>query len=106
MRKFADQESLSQSIIGLSTYPNDTNTYPIFLVSGYSWPLEEMPDAFKLISQLFPTTPFLDAYIKITVMEGTLSDVYQQVLHLLALTAIGWLVFSARIVYWKEKGKE
>ncbi|WP_413853991.1 ABC transporter permease [Candidatus Ruminimicrobium bovinum] len=45
---------------------------PSFLMSGYTWPLSQMPDLIKIIAGFIPLTNFLEAFRKI----------YQQNMHL------------------------
>ncbi|MFA3781769.1 ABC transporter permease [Melioribacteraceae bacterium 4301-Me] len=72
-------------------------SYPVFLISGYSWPIQSMPIYIKVIAYLIPITPFYNAYIRIIRMGASFSDVYLQVIHLLALTILGFAVASIRM---------
>lgn len=78
------------------------STYPIFLVTGYSWPFESLPLPLQWFSNLLPTTPFLKVYQSIIQAGGSLGDNKASVLHLLMLClfynvlAIGRLHFMGR----------
>ncbi len=40
-------------------------SYPFFLISGYAWPVFQIPDYLEYFARLFPSTPFLKAGFKI-----------------------------------------
>ncbi|MFL9485590.1 ABC transporter permease [Chitinophagaceae bacterium LWZ2-11] len=61
------------------------STYPIFLITGYTWPLKSLPVALQWISALLPTTPFLKVYQSIVQAGGTLSQNKGALIHLLIL---------------------
>lgn len=66
------------------------SSYPLFLLSGYSWPQSALPTWLQVISNLIPTTPMLDAYVKATQQGATLSTLLPQCLHLLVLAIVFW----------------
>ncbi len=41
-------------------------SYPIFLITGYSFPRYALPQIYVWISYILPTTPFLESIVKIT----------------------------------------
>ncbi len=68
-------------------------SYPLFLLSGYSWPVEAMPAPLQWLAAIIPTTPMMDAVTKLFA-EGTgwgpvLGDVRQ----LLVMLAVSWVLF-------------
>ncbi len=65
------------------------STYPVFLVTGYTWPIELLPLPLQLFSYCLPTTPFLAAYTVIVQEGGGLADILQSVVHICVL----WLVY-------------
>lgn len=75
---FFKSQLLSLQILAFSSYP-------IFLITGYSWPFQMLPRVIQVISSLLPTTPFMRAYISVTQQGGTLMDIAGSVLHMLAL---------------------
>lgn len=67
------------------------STYPVFLVTGYSWPFESLPLPLQWFSSLLPTTPFLKVYTSLVQQGGGLMNNVEAILHLLLL----WLFYSA-----------
>jgi len=61
------------------------SSYPIFLITGYSWPFSMLPVFIRVISSLLPTSPFMRVYISVTQQGGTLMDNVATVFHMLAL---------------------
>ncbi|MBS7254051.1 ABC transporter permease [Flavobacterium branchiicola] len=67
------------------------STYPIFLITGYSWPFESLPVLLQWISDLLPTTPFISIYTGIVQSGAGLWDNPGALLHLVLL----WAFYSA-----------
>ncbi|SDJ58266.1 ABC-2 type transport system permease protein [Pedobacter sp. ok626] len=67
------------------------STYPIFLITGYTWPFESLPLVVQWLSMLLPTTPFIKVYTAIVQSGASLSSQMGPVLHLLVL----WLFYSS-----------
>lgn len=67
------------------------STYPIFLITGYTWPFESLPLVVQWLSMLLPTTPFIKVYTAIVQSGASLSSQMGSVLHLLVL----WLFYSS-----------
>lgn len=72
-------------------------TYPAFLLSGYSWPLQAMPVWLQYVAKLFPSTPYLNAYIRITQMGAGLQETMPEFIHLILLTIILYLITHIRL---------
>jgi ABC-2 type transport system permease protein len=79
-------------------------TYPIFLASGYSWPLGSMPACLRYAASLLPTTPYFQVLVRITQMNAGWSDVGTELWQLVGLTVTGFLLAYYR--FWTIKGKE
>jgi ABC-2 type transport system permease protein len=78
-------------------------SYPLFLLSGYSWPVYAMPEPLQWLASVIPTTPMMDAVTKLCA-EGTgwgtvLVDFKQLLLMLLVST----LLLYWRIAVLKKK---
>lgn len=69
------------------------SSYPVFLLSGYSWPLESMPVYIRAISYMLPSTPYLNAFQRVTQMGAGIGDVLPEIFHLTAII-IAALVLS------------
>lgn len=68
------------------------STYPIFLVTGYTWPFSSLPLILQAFSSLLPTTPFLKIYIAITQAGVSITEMPGTIIHLLILcTVYTWL---------------
>jgi len=71
-------------------------TYPFFLLSGYSWPLSEMPLPLQWLAATVPTTPMLEAMTRLFVMGGDWSHVLHNFQHLVIL-----LIVSLGLLVWR-----
>jgi len=70
------------------------SSYPIFLITGYSMPYQALPKLVQGLSDLLPTSPFLNTYISIVQSGGSLSDNLNSVVHLIVL----WLIFELLLI--------
>jgi len=68
------------------------STYPLFLVSGYSWPIEAMPNALQVVANLLPSTPYFTVFNKLAAQGATLVNIKSEVIHLLLLLLLGYLL--------------
>lgn len=73
------------------------SSYPIFLISGYSWPEGSLPQLLKFFSWLIPFTPYSNAAIKITQMGASGSSIYLIIFHLLLLSIIYYSLAVVRL---------
>lgn len=71
------------------------STYPIFLITGYTWPFESLPLPLQWISSLLPTTPFIKIYTAIVQSGATIYTNIGPLLHLIFL----WLLYSLLAYY-------
>ena len=71
-------------------------SYPLFLLSGYSWPVDAMPQPLQWLARIIPTTPMMDAVTKLCA-EGTgwgpVSGDFRQLLFM--------LLISTLLLYWR-----
>jgi ABC-2 type transport system permease protein len=79
-------------------------SYPIFLSSGYSWPMQAMPLPLQTLAQFYPITPFLAGYTRIAQMGAAWGDVTKELLHLFILVVIGFIAshWRMKVVIQKE----
>lgn len=61
---------------------------PAFILSGYTFPIDQMPKIYTYISSIFPLTPFVSAYRKIYQEGLSLSYVSHEFWHLTILFVI------------------
>ncbi len=64
-------------------------SYPLFLLSGFSWPLAAMPRWVQAFTQLLPSTPFFQALPRMVLMGANLTDVVRELLQLIFLLGLG-----------------
>lgn len=67
------------------------SSYPVFLISGYTWPFEALPLVLRIIAYTLPSTPFFELYTKIGLMGSSIETVFSELIHLTIL-AIVWTV--------------
>ncbi len=79
------------------------STYPLFLLSGYSWPMSSMPVFLRALAALIPTTPMMEAMRKLYLMGGTWQNIIPQLEHLLILFVLGIVLLATRL-YAISKG--
>ena len=79
------------------------STYPLFLLSGYSWPLSSMPAVLQGFAALIPTTPMLEAMRRLYLMGGSWQTVIPQFQHLLLILGFAALLLTARLFQIKKK---
>ncbi len=78
-------------------------SYPIFLVSGFSWPLDSLPAGLQYVANLTPITPFYSAFTRIVEMGASWQQVAPQIIHLSVLTLV-YLFLS--LWRFRVKGKK
>jgi ABC-2 type transport system permease protein len=72
-------------------------SYPFFLISGYPWPYQQLPLPLKLLSKMLPSTPYLNAFQRITQMGAGLGDVTPELINLCILAGIGLIATRLRL---------
>ncbi len=78
-------------------------TYPIFLTTGYSWPVSAMPVFLQWISKIIPTTPAMSAYIKLTQLNASFLDVKNELINLFVLLILSVIAVFFRYRYLKKQ---
>ena len=73
---------------------------PSFLISGFTWPLSQMPVWVQHIANCIPLTHFLQAYRKITLYEAGLEHIWPQ-LKILLILMLAFYLLSLVGIYWK-----
>jgi ABC-2 type transport system permease protein len=75
---------------------------PSFMISGFTWPLSQMPAWIQYIAQVIPTTHFLPIFRILVIEHGTADMITPYVIKLLIIALIGF-VLSHIALYFKKK---
>lgn len=75
---------------------------PSFILSGFTWPLSQMPDGIVVLAKLIPTTHFLEGLRKLMLYNASFSDISSQLLGLLYITLF-FLFLSYGLLKFKNK---
>lgn len=76
------------------------SSLPLFFLSGYSWPLEALPEALKIIRWLTPSTATIQAGVGFNQMGVSIAD---NAPYLMALALLGIAAFSALLYFGSNK---
>ena len=79
------------------------STYPLFLVSGYSWPLEAMPKSLQILANLLPSTPYFNVFNRLSMQGASFFDIKYEIAHMLFLLLLGYLILFIRFQYIHKK---
>lgn len=71
------------------------SSMPLIFSAGFIWPLEAIPDGIVWLSQLFPSTPAIQAFLRLNQMGGEWHQVAAQYA-LLWVQALGWSLMAWR----------
>lgn len=75
------------------------SSYPLFFLSGYSFPLESMPDFIRYLALINPLTPYIDSFTRLGLMNADFQFVLPQIIHLILLTFAGFTISVVRIKF-------
>jgi ABC-2 type transport system permease protein len=78
-------------------------TYPLFFLSGYVWPIQSIPEALQKFTYLIPTVPYFRAFLAITQMGASFSELIPSFIHLSVLAIIGIIATYIRIRFLFNK---
>lgn len=74
---------------------------PAFLISGYTWPRDAMPELIRWTTDIIPLTPYLEAMKILVIEKGNTALTQPYLIHLLVLAVvyfvIGWIVLKFKI---------
>lgn len=79
------------------------STYPLFLISGYSWPIDAMPKIMQLIANLLPTTPYYKLFSNLSHSGTNIEHNATSFIHLLSLLILGYLALYLRFAFMRRK---
>jgi len=75
---------------------------PSFILSGFTWPLSQMPPFVKLIADVIPLTHFASGFRKLAYMEASLADLHSEIIALSVIALVSalvtWIVLRFKIV--------
>ncbi|MGH2623020.1 MAG: ABC transporter permease, partial [Sphingobacterium sp.] len=75
---------------------------PSFMVSGFTWPISQMPVWIQMIAQVIPLTHFLPAFRILIVENGSFSMTYPYIINLMIISAVCFIL-SFIALYFKRK---
>ena len=78
------------------------STYPLFLVSGYSWPIEAMPKLLYGFANILPSTPYFEIFSMLSVEGVDLSNISSGIIHLLLLFVLAYLLLYIRYRFMRS----
>ncbi|MBI5536142.1 MAG: ABC transporter permease [Deltaproteobacteria bacterium] len=75
---------------------------PMFLMSGFSWPLDQMPAYVRALASLFPVTPALGALRVLTMKTGDLHAIVP-FLRTMGIQFMGWLALAIVVTHLVQR---
>lgn len=63
---------------------------PSFIISGQTWPIEQMPNWIRLIAEGIPLTHYLEAFRRLMLYQANLSNITPQIVGLLIITIVSF----------------
>lgn len=75
---------------------------PSFIMGGYTWPMEAMPQGIQFFASIIPLTPFLDAFKVLLIEGGTLADCAKD-LSVMGIQIAVYGVLSILLVRWRMR---
>lgn len=81
------------------------STYPVFFLTGFSFPFHSLPQGYQYLGELIPTTPYLAALKKITNAGAGLDVIMPHIWHLLILASLFYILarIRMRLIILKHK---
>lgn len=76
---------------------------PSFILSGFTWPLSQMPEWIQYIASIIPLTHFLPIFRVLIIENGPTDLIYPYVQNLLIITAVGFVLSYVALAYKKRK---
>ncbi|AEA43864.1 ABC transporter permease [Fluviicola taffensis] len=85
---------------------------PSFIIGGYTWPLEAMPQGIQFFASIIPLTPFLNSFKILLIEGGELADCVKDlstmgiqilVYGILSLLLIKWRMYKSKSLVAKEE---
>ncbi|MGA9271305.1 MAG: ABC transporter permease [Lutimonas sp.] len=81
------------------------STYPLFLISGYSWPLESMPKTLQYVAKVLPSTPFFEGFRKLSVQGASAFHIKNELIHMTFLVLLLFALLYLRLNHMSKKAQ-
>jgi ABC-2 type transport system permease protein len=78
-------------------------SYPVFLITGVTWSINEMPLFVQYIANLIPLRPFFIFLKKLAIMGVDNHLYYNEIIHLLILLIVGYVMAYLRYRYLQKR---
>lgn len=65
---------------------------PSFILSGFTWPLSQMPVAVRTIANMIPLTHYVIGFRKLAYMQATLGDLKPEIIGLLIISFVAMIL--------------
>lgn len=75
------------------------SSLPMFFMSGYPWPANQLPEALQVLRWLIPTTPAINTSVQLNQMGASLSQVATGFYALIGL----WLFYFALLLFMRRR---
>jgi len=75
---------------------------PSFILSGFSWPLSQMPNWIQAIANVIPLTHFLKAFRILIIENGTLAQTWDPIKNMIIIGTV-CAIWSYVALYYKKK---
>ncbi|PNK60106.1 ABC transporter permease [Psychrobacter sp. FDAARGOS_221] len=70
------------------------SSLPMFFLSGYPWPVTQLPEPLQYVRWIFPSTSGMNASVQLNQMGASLTNVSSYIIHILALWAIAFILLN------------
>jgi ABC-2 type transport system permease protein len=72
-------------------------SYPVFLLSGYSWPQVAFPEVIKLLSYMLPQTWYFNTYVSIAQEGGGVENIFPYIVTIVGIGCVLVLTLLLRM---------
>lgn len=76
---------------------------PSFMISGFTWPLSQMPVFIQAIAQVIPLTHFLPAFRILIIENGAFDLTYPYIINMCVIALIGFVLSFIALHFKKKK---
>lgn len=76
---------------------------PSFMISGFTWPLSQMPQFIQAIAQVIPLTHFLPAFRILIIENGTFDLTYPYIVNMTIIALVGFMLSFIALHLKKQK---